>query len=150
MCAWVATEFGLTVTPVSPISLVWWNITSIIGPNKIIDGRGCRWRILVWRCCTGVLRGLRHCVHHTLPRHCWRPLARGDVSSCTAQLVHISLLAKSPLRIALLQLSQALPRLNEDGSSNWRVAGFTAGFTIVVIWVMLQVGTGLRMQFSEI
>ncbi len=28
---------------------------------------------------------------------------------------------------------------NEDGTANWVAGGFVAGFTIVVVWVVLQV-----------
>ena len=34
---------------------------------------------------------------------------------------------------------EALPRRNEDGSSNWAVALFTTFYTIITIWLMLQV-----------
>ena len=33
----------------------------------------------------------------------------------------------------------ALPRRNPDGSSNWPVALFTSFYTIITIWLMLQV-----------
>jgi hypothetical protein len=34
---------------------------------------------------------------------------------------------------------EALPLHNEDGTANWVAGGFVAGFTIVVVWVVLQV-----------
>ena len=34
---------------------------------------------------------------------------------------------------------ETLPSYNEDGSVNWLVMGFIFGYTIIVIWVILQV-----------
>ena len=34
---------------------------------------------------------------------------------------------------------EALPRANEDGSANWAVASFVMVYTVVVVWVMLEV-----------
>ena len=34
----------------------------------------------------------------------------------------------------------ALPKFNEDGTANWVVAAFIMGYTMIEIWVILQVG----------
>ena len=34
---------------------------------------------------------------------------------------------------------EALPKFNEDGSANWIVAAFIMGYTMIEIWVILQV-----------
>ena len=34
---------------------------------------------------------------------------------------------------------EALPRVNEDGTANWVVAGFVMVFTIMVVWIILEV-----------
>ena len=39
---------------------------------------------------------------------------------------------------------EAIPKHNEDGSVNWAVGGYIAGFTIIVIWVILQVEERVR------
>ena len=39
----------------------------------------------------------------------------------------------------------ALPKFNEDGSANWIVAAYIMGYTMIEIWVILQVGHVKRM-----
>ena len=34
---------------------------------------------------------------------------------------------------------ETLPSINEDGTVNWLVTGFVFGYTMIVIWVILQV-----------
>ena len=41
--------------------------------------------------------------------------------------------------ITIMIRPEAMLQHNEDGSVNWVVGGFIAGFTIIVIWVVLQV-----------
>ena len=43
---------------------------------------------------------------------------------------------------------EALPRVNEDGTANWVVAGFVMVFTIMVVWIILEVQESDRLSFS--
>ena len=44
---------------------------------------------------------------------------------------------------------EALPRVNEDGTANWVVAGFVMTFTIMVVWIILEVKESDRLSFSN-
>ena len=44
---------------------------------------------------------------------------------------------------------ETLPSYNEDGSVNWLVMGFIFGYTIIVIWVILQVPASPVRRFQR-
>ena len=35
---------------------------------------------------------------------------------------------------------ESLPKFNEDGTANWVVAAYIMGYTMIELWVILQVG----------